>query len=83
MRRARGAGPVRGAAVGVGLGEDLGDVPVGVVVGEDRAVVVGGGAGGAEVAGGGGDRVGGVVGGLAAVVVAVDAVACPRCWASR
>ena len=45
-----------------GVGEHLGDVPVGVVVGVDRAVGVGRHAGGAQVAGGGEDRVFGVVG---------------------
>src|SRR3954447_12594005 len=67
-----------GAAVGVGLGEDVGDVPVRVVVREDRAAVVVGRAGGAEIAGGRGDRVLGVIVGHVAVVVAVDAVGVPR-----
>src|ERR1044071_4717210 len=56
--------PTNLGRVAAGIGEDLGDVPVGVVVGEDRAVGVGRHAGGAEVAGGGEDRVFGVVGGL-------------------
>src|SRR5262249_30773694 len=73
-----GGGGERGVgAVLRGLGEDFGDVPVGVVVREDRSVVVARGAGGAEVAGGGGDGVGRVVDVLAPVVVAVDAVAVP------
>src|SRR6202012_5626501 len=46
--------------VATGVGEDLGDVPVGVVVGVDRAVGGGGHAGRGEVAGGGEDRVFGV-----------------------
>src|SRR4029077_2994772 len=50
------------AGVAAGVGEDLAHVPIGVVVGEDRAVGVGGHAVGAEVAGGGEDRVFGVVG---------------------
>jgi hypothetical protein len=44
------AGEGAGALVAVGQGEDLLDVPVGVVVGEDRAVPVLGRAGGAQVA---------------------------------
>ena len=54
------------------------DVPVGVVVGEDRAVEVGVGAGGAQVAGGGEDRVDRVERVLLAVAVGVDAVGGPR-----
>ena len=55
----------------------LGDVPVGVVVGEDRALRVLGHSGGSQVAGGGEDRVVGVVRVLGAVVVGVDAVGGP------
>ena len=58
--------------------EDRVDVPVGVVVGEDRAADVLVGAGGLQVARGGEDRVDRVVRVLAAVVVGVDAVALPR-----
>ena len=53
------------------------DVPVGVVVGEDRAADVGVGAGGAQVARGGEDRVDRVVRVLDAVAVGVDAVQPP------
>ncbi len=53
------------------------DVPVGVVVGEDRAADVGLGAGSAQVAGGGEDRVDRVVRVLEAVAVGVDAVLLP------
>ena len=53
------------------------DVPVGVVVGEDRAADVVVGAGGLQVARGGEDRVDRVVGVLDAVVVGVDAVLLP------
>ena len=66
----------RGGVAG-GVGEDLADVPVGVVVGEDRAVGVGRHAGGAEVVGGGEDRVFGVVGIGDAVAVGVDPVGVP------
>ena len=66
-----------GALVGVGLGEDLLDVPVGVVVGEDRPVPVARRAGGAQVAGGGVDRVVGVGRVAPAVAVGVDAVGGP------
>jgi hypothetical protein len=53
------------------------DVPVGVVVGEDRLAQIGLGAGGAQVARGGEDRVDRVVGILLAVLVGVDAVGLP------
>ena len=53
------------------------DVPVGVVVGPDRAAQVLVGAGGLEVAGGGEDRVDRVVRVLQAVLVGVDAVGLP------
>ncbi len=53
------------------------DVPVGVVVGEDRLAQVLLGAGGLEVAGGGEDRVGRVVRVLEVVLVGVDAVLLP------
>ena len=53
------------------------DVPVGVVVGEDRAAHVSVVAGGGQVAGGGEDRVDRVVGVLAAVLVGVGAVGGP------
>ena len=53
-------------------------VPVGVVVGEDRAADVLVGAGGLQVARGGEDRVDRVVRVHQAVVVAVDAVGLPR-----
>jgi hypothetical protein len=43
-----------GAAVLVGFGEDFGDIPVGVVGGEDRVVVVVSGARCAQAAGGAG-----------------------------
>jgi hypothetical protein len=70
------------AAVDGGLGEDVGDVPVGVVVREQGGAVVPGGARLAQKAGRGRDRVGWVVGGAAAVAVAVDAVSVPgRGWA--
>ena len=61
-------------AVLVGVEQDLVDVPVGVVVGEDRGAQVLVAAGGPQVAGGGADRVDRVVGVLAAVVVGVDPV---------
>ena len=67
----------RQVAVLLGVEEDLVDVPVGVVVGEDRGAQVLGAAGGLEVAGGGADRVDRVVGILAAVAVGVDAVGLP------
>jgi hypothetical protein len=54
------------------------DVPVGVVVGEDRAVEVLVGAGRAQVAGGGEDRVDRVERVLLAVAVGVDPVHVPR-----
>jgi hypothetical protein len=72
-----GSAAARRAAVDGGLGQDVGDVPVGVVVGEDRGAVVAGRAGGSQVAGGGGDRVAWVVGVLPAVAVSVDAVRAP------
>ena len=59
------------------VGQHLGDVPVGVVVGEDRVVGVGGHPGRAQVAGGGEDRVFGVVGVLHPVPVGVDSVGFP------
>jgi hypothetical protein len=61
-----------------GAQEDRVDVPVGVVVGEDRAAQVLVAAGGAQVAGGGEDRIDGVERVLQAVVVGVDAVRLPR-----
>ncbi len=64
-------------AVGAGVEEHLVDVPVGVVVGEDRVVEVLGAAGGAQVAGRGADRVDRVVGVLAPVGVGVDPVGLP------
>ena len=54
------------------------DVPVGVVVGEDRAAQVVVGAGGLQVAGRGEDRVDGVVRVLLAVAVRVGPVCAPR-----
>ena len=79
--RAEAGGAEGGVAdfvgVAAGVGEDLADVPVGVVVGEDRAVGVGGHAGGAEVAGGGEDRVFGVVRVGDPVAVGVDPVVVP------
>ena len=60
-----------------GVGEHLGDVPVGVVVGEDRAVGVGRHAGGVQVARRGEDRVFGVVRVGLAVAVGVDPVGRP------
>ena len=60
--------------VAAGVGEHLFDVPVGVVVGEDRAPDVLGHAGGVEVAGGGVDRVFGVVRVRDPVAVGVDPV---------
>ena len=57
--------------------QDRVDVPVGVVVGEDRLARVLRVAGGVEVAGGGEDRVDRVVGVLDAVLVGVDAVGAP------
>ena len=54
------------------------DVPVGVVVGEDRLAQILLGAGGLEVARGGEDRVGRVVRVLELVLVGVDAVGLPR-----
>ena len=54
------------------------DVPVLVVVGEERAADVGRGAGGAQVAGRGEDRVDGVVGIAQPVVVGIVAVGLPR-----
>ena len=71
------AGSADFAGVAAGVGEHLGDVPVGVVVGEDRAVGVGRHAGGGEVAGGGEDRVFGVVGVGDPVAVGVDPVFLP------
>ncbi len=68
---------VRELAVLLRVEQDLVDVPVGVVVGEDRAAQVGLAAGGAEIAGGAADRVDGVVGVLAAVAVGVDPVGLP------
>ena len=64
-------------AVLLRIEEDLIDVPVGVVVGEDRGAKVILAAGGAEVAGGGADSVDGVEGVLAPVVVGVDAIHLP------
>ena len=64
-------------AVLAGIKEDLVDVPVGVVVGEDRAGEILCTARGLEVVGGGADGVDRVVGILAAVVVRVDAVCLP------
>ena len=58
--------------------EDGVDVPVGVVVGEDRLAQVLLGAGGLEVARGGEDRVDRVVRVLQLVLVGVDAVLLPR-----
>ena len=72
-----GGGVADFGGVAGGVGEHLADVPVGVVVGEDRAVGVGRHAGGAEVAGGGVDRVFGVEGIGDAVAVGVDPVAVP------
>ena len=65
------------AADQAGAHEDRVDVPVGVVVGEDRAADVGVGARGAQVARGREDRVDRVVGVLEAVAVGVDAVLLP------
>ena len=65
------------AAVGAGVGEDLLRVPVGVVVGEDRAVEVLLAARDLEVVGGGADRVDRVVGVLATVAVGVEPVRFP------
>jgi hypothetical protein len=71
----RRAAPLPGAASAsaprypLGPFEDLDDVPVGVVVGEDRPPVVGGGARGAQVSRRGGDRVGRVVDVAVAVAV--------------
>ena len=65
------------ATVGAGVGEDLLRVPVGVVVGEDRAVEVLLAAGDLEVVGGGADRVDRVVGVLATVPVGVQTVGFP------
>ena len=64
-------------AVLVGAEQDLVDVPVGVVVGEDRLADVLVAAGGPQVAGRGADRVDRVVRVLAAVVVGVDPVGGP------
>ena len=66
------------AADQAGAHEDRVDVPVGVVVGEDRLAHVGVGAGGLQVPRGREDRVDRVVGVLLAVVVGVDAVLLPR-----
>ena len=64
-------------AVATGVGQDLGHVPVGVVVGEDRVVGVGRHPRRAEVAGGGEDRVFGVVGVADPVAAGIDAVRFP------
>ena len=64
------------AAVGAGVGEHLLRVPVGVVVGEDRAVEIFLAARDLEVMGGGADRVDRVVGILAPVAVGVQPVRC-------
>ena len=64
-------------AVLLGVEQDLVDVPVGVVVGEDPAAQISVAAGGAQVAGGAADRVDRVVGVLAAVAVGVDSVGLP------
>src|SRR4029079_8999184 len=66
-----------GALVAVGQALHVVDVPVGVVVGEDRRVPVAGRTVGVQGARGGGDGVGGVVGVAAAVGVAVEAVGGP------
>src|SRR6185436_6921521 len=58
-------------AVGPGVAEDLLHVPVGVVVGEDRAVEVLGAAAQLQVVGGRADRVDGVVWVLEPVAVGV------------
>ncbi len=60
-----------------GARQDVVDVPVGVVVGEDRLAQVGVGAGRAQVPRRREDRVDGVVGILAPVAVGVDAVRLP------
>src|SRR4029077_7550048 len=64
-------------AVLVGVEEHLVDVPVGVVVGEDRGAEVLVTAGRPQVAGRGADRVDRVVGVLAPVLVGVDSVGGP------
>ena len=66
------------AADDAGAHQDRLDVPVGVVVGEDRAVEVLVGPGGAQVARGREDRVDRVERVLLAVAVGVDAVHVPR-----
>src|SRR5205823_10274617 len=74
-RAARG-GEDQGAVGGVACrpAQDVGDVPVGVVVGEQCRLDVTGGAVGFEECGGGGDGVAGVIDVGDPVVVAVDAV---------
>ena len=75
--QAAGVG-LRGAAIGGGARGDVGAVPAGVVVGEQRAHPVTGGAGGLQVARRAGDRVARVIAAGDPVAVAVDAVARPR-----
>ena len=73
----RGDDLVGQAADRLGAAEHVVDVPVGVVVGPDRAPEAVAGARGLEVASGGEDRVDRVVGILAAVAVGVDSVHLP------
>ncbi len=69
---------LRQLAVLVRVEQDLVDVPVGVVVGEDRGAQILLPAGRLQVSRGGADRIDRVVGVLAPVLVGVDAVHVPR-----
>src|SRR4051812_47325775 len=80
-RAGGGAGGV--AAVSVGQGEDVGDVPVGVVVGEDRALVVLRRTGGAEIVGGRGDQRPRGRRARCGRRGCRRRRTCPRCWAIR
>ena len=61
-----------------GAQQDGVDVPVGVVIGKDRAADVLVIAGGLQIAAGGEDRVDGVIGVLSAVLVRIDPIRPPR-----